>query len=601
MYQLTLRSRIKYLIALFVFVNITNSVYGQVTAYTPADVQLDTAVHMYNRYRNSIDNFTTATLNQGVTMRLKQTHDEIQRVLDEVIAIGSAENIGTAKYFKTLTTYELGYMQAINKENITATTTFESIKTDMLNFRQADFKNYYKYENKNYSIAWENIAPTILEFYSALSELYVINGNNAAALTLSREGLAFDYVITDETNKNWYKYLLTINYLNAANLMRNNTAESADIAIKHIQYFTALTQEYKDIVLKGNTYGYITGYNFIINLKTNNAALVQDGGLYARTAIALKLNNDIERGPVMFTLALENNYYEYAFINDAYAMADLARNNALGLLTAAKQEPRISSSDCAAWMEISGRWAKYGNMEKSNAALAKSRSCDIIAAEIQEKLQKQQERDSRRADRDFSIYAGVYPLPMIIRFNKYRDYGGVVGFGVHNFSMEFSYKLINLNHVIYDDLYFKEIEYDGFENYWNGYRAHVAFKFGSRDSYDEGNFVGPLFEVVSRKYEPVKSDVFTADAITYLGQSTFNPTELSYNVFLNFGGRVEENHLMFEYFMGIGVAYHQFDGGRIEYDNEVYLIANPILENREPTRFGPAVRMGITLGLSTKN
>jgi len=601
MRQVVLNAKCYYLIVLFILINLSNTASGQVTAYTEADVKLDTAVHMYNRLRDYTGSLSTADLNQGITIRLKQTNNEVINILNEVIAIGSPENISAAKYFKTLSTYDLGYMQALNGENVTALATLETIKTDLLNYRPSDFKKYYKYENTNYSISWENIAPTILECYSAMSELYAINNNNAAALNLSREGLAFEFVASDENNKNWHKYLLANNYINVANLLRNNAAESADIAIKQITYYAFLTPSYLATINESSTIGYSTGYDFIVNLKSNNAALVQDGGLYARTAIALKSNNDILRGPEMFKLALEKGYYEYSFINDAYAMADLARNNQLGLLAAEKQELRISSTDCAAWMEIATKWSKYGNIEKSNAALAKSRSCEIAAAAIQKELAKQQERENRRAERDFSIYAGIYPLPLIIRYNKYRDYGGIVGFGMHNFSMEVSYKIINLNHVIYDDLAIKDIDYNSYENYWDGYRAHVAFKFGDRDTYGEGTFVGPLFEVVSRNYESVKSDVYTADASTYLYQATFTPTELSYNAYINFGGRVEENHFMIEYFMGLGVAYHQFDGGGLEYDNELLYLINPILETRTPTRFGAAVRMGITIGLSTRN
>jgi hypothetical protein len=556
---------------------------------------------MYNRFTKSNDKITPTNINQSTTLRLKITHDEIQQVLDEVIAIGNAGNITTAKYFKTLTTYELGFMQATNKENVTALATLEGIKTDMLNFQESDFKKYYKYENVLYSIAWENIAPKILEYYSAMAELYILNNKNAAAFSLSMEGLVFDYTAENENFKTWNYYLLSVNHISAANQMRSNTAESADIAILNILYYASLTQEYKDIIAGNNRYGYSSAYNYILNLKANNEALVKDGGLYARTAVALLLNNDIERGPDMFKMALENGYYESNFIIDAYAMADLANNNALGLLAAEKQEPRISESDCQAWVDIATKWSKYGNISKSNAALAKSRVCEMEAQAIQRAYEKQQAREARRAERDFSIYAGIYPLPMIIRFDKYRDYGGVVGFGVHNFAMEFSYKFINLNHVIYDDLFLKEIEYDGFENYWNGYRAHVAFKFGDRDTYGEGGFVGPLFEVVSRNFEPVKSDVFAADGFTYLRQSTFSPTELSYNVFLNMGGRIEQNNFMVEYFLGIGGAYHQFDGGGEEYNNDLFYLSNPVLENRTPTRFGVAVRMGMTMGLSTRN
>ncbi len=38
-----------------------------------------------------------------------------------------------------------------------------------------------------------------------------------------------------------------------------------------------------------------------------------------------------------------------------------------------------------------------------------------------------------------------------------------------------------------------------------------------------------------------------------------------------------------------------------EDDNDIYLLNNPLLENRTPTRFSPIVRMGLTIGLSTRH
>lgn len=569
-------------------------------AYTESDIKLDTAVHMYMRFQNYASSFTTANLNNEVISRLKLQHDAVINKLDEVIAIGNTAQVDAAKYFKTITTYELGLTQGIYRADATALSTYTSIQSEMLNFKPSDFPKNYKFEHKTYSVNWNNISGIIHAYYAALAELLFNAQKYNEVITVCLRGIAFEDASNTDDNKYYYKYMVAINYVKAASELNLYNAESADIAIKLFEYFYNLRPEDKKQISDIARLNYNLGYNYIINLKNNNSAIVKDGGLYARSATALSKINDLEKASVLFDLALNAGYYEYGFIQSAYSTADLARKNNLGLLTASIQETHLLQNDCTGWRELANKWSKYGNIEKSNQALAKATTCDNIAAEAQREYEKKQEKEERQSERDFSVYAGIYPLPLIIRFNKYRDYGGVVGFGLHNFSMEFSYKLINLNHVFYGDLALQDIETGDYANYWSGYRAHIAFKFGERGSYSDGFFVGPLFEIVARNYEPVKSDVFDTNTNIFLNTATFNPTELSYNAYLNFGGQLEENHFMVSYFVGIGAGYHQFDSGSETFDNELYLYSNPILEYRKPIRYGAVVRMGMTIGLTSK-
>jgi len=158
--------------------------------------------------------------------------------------------------------------------------------------------------------------------------------------------------------------------------------------------------------------------------------------------------------------------------------------------------------------------------------------------------------------------------------------------------------LINRNVVTMEDLTFNEIDYPEERILWDGYRAHVAFKFGDRGGYDGDMFYGPLFEIVDKKYTPVPSMVMTPSGVT-VGSAVFNPTELSYNAYLNFGLHVEQNHFMFDYFIGVGGSYSTFDVGNADYDPAEFDFSNTLLQNRKPERFGPIIRFGITLGLTT--
>ena len=591
---------LRILLLTFSTIILGTNISAQTGTYTPAEATLDSAVHNYNAMRDFAGSLTSTNITEADLQKIATQREIINRQLERVIQTGTADNIGVAKYFKLFSDYEYGFMLGVANKLAESYRILDPLKSQMKSLQPSDFKKYYLYENKYYSIAWENAAPTILEYYSSMTELYNNQRNYSAAIEMAQSAVNLEYTAENNENKYFLKYISITQYLVAANQLLKYNYEDAMMAINQITYFQLLHADDKKRLTENGSYGYASGYNFINTIKTFNPGISSEAEIYAKAATALKNGNDTERGPGMYNKALTAGYYNNSFIQEAFSMADLAKNNQLGLLASEKYEQQISSSDCASWRYIAIKWDTYGNSQKSNAANEKAKTCEQIAAEAQKVYEIEQARRSRIAERDFSMYAGIYPLPMIIRFNKYRDYGGVAGFGIRKFSMEVSYKKINLNHVIYDDLYIQEIDVNDFDNYWSGYRAHVAFKFGERDTYSDGFFVGPLFEIVQRNYEPVTSAVFANDAYSYLYDANFYPKETSYNAMLNFGARIEENHIMFEYFTGIGVAYHQFEGGGIEYDNADFYLSNPVLQNRKPERFGPVVRMGVTFGLSTR-
>lgn len=572
---------------------------AQLGSYTEAEAALDSAVHTYNAMRSYADNLSATNITDAEVDYIEEQKNLTKAQLSRVIRIGTSTNIDVANYFMLLSDYEYGFTCAVANKLSESFRILEAIKPKMLALNPSQFNKNYKFENKNYSITWENVAPTLLEYYALMAELYTAEKNYSASREFAKYALNSNYTSEPE-HKNWLKYLSINQYINATTQLRYYTYDDALMAIEQIKYFQSLDTSYKNTIIESGISGYVSGYNYILNLKSNNPQVTSLKEIYAQTAAALKNVKDYERAAVMYNNALNEGYYSETFIQEIFGVADIANNNTLGAAATEKWQQNIMNSDCAAWRQVAYRWNIYGNNQKSSAATDQAENCENIAAETQRAYEKEQARQQRVADRNFSVYAGIYPLPMIIRYNKYRDYGGVVGFGIRNFSMEFSYKKINLNHVVYDEFYFKDIETEGFENYWDGYRAHVAFKFGERDSYSDGFFVGPLFEMVKRNYLSTKSQVFDANGLTYLYETSFVPVETSYNLMLNMGGRVEENHFMAEYFMGIGVAYHLFDGGGEEFDNDDYFLSNPVIQNREPERFGPVVRFGMTFGLSTK-
>ena len=101
---------------------------------------------------------------------------------------------------------------------------------------------------------------------SSLSELYMIVGNHNEGMALAEKVVAFDYTTEYRTDIYWYRYVIATKYLNSAQIISKYDNQSADMAINQIIYFNMLAETEKNSILKTETYGYATGFNFINNL-----------------------------------------------------------------------------------------------------------------------------------------------------------------------------------------------------------------------------------------------------------------------------------------------------------------------------------------------
>lgn len=103
------------------------------------------------------------------------------------------------------------------------------------------------YENKYYSIAWENAAPTILEYYSSMTELYNNQRNYTAAIEMAQSAVNLEYTAENNENKYFLKYISITQYLVAANQLLKYNYEDAMMAINQITYFQLLHADDKKI------------------------------------------------------------------------------------------------------------------------------------------------------------------------------------------------------------------------------------------------------------------------------------------------------------------------------------------------------------------
>jgi len=595
-----LLSRARHRLFLFpVFILICRISNAQVT-YTAIDIQIDTAVHHYNALSNYVNSLQPGSVTPAQVDELSAKSTAVIIELSNIMRNAQGAQQEVAEYFYNMAINEYGFAFGVAGRLQDSYTQLRRIERYMSGQTPASFPKKYLFEGKNYVVKWENFAPTQMKYFAGMAELCYDQKKYEEVFEWVRKTVAVQYVTDSPDGRNWYVYIAYTKYLEAASALDRYPDDAMEVAIAFLETYGGLSSEYKKTVADNNYKTNRTGYQFLMEIRTQRPELT-NGNTWYRAAKALQLCGDAANASTCFQYAIDAQYSDYIFFQDVYQHARNTSNNTLGQNACAWEENLINTSDCAAWRTMAANWQSFGNYERANAAAARAEDCEELAVAQQAAWEKEQRKQERAAERNFSAYVGFYPIPLLTLDNDYRDYGGVVGFGIGKVGVQASYKMINRNLVVFDDLFWAEVDNPEERILWDGYRAHVALKFGDRGDGDESFFVGPLVEVVQKNFTPIKSTVFNGTNMNYLTDAVFEPQETSYNLYLNYGAHIEENHFMFEYFFGIGATRSTFDLGNDLFNRNDHAFGNTLLEYRKAERWGPIVRMGVTMGLSTKN
>lgn len=566
------------------------ALFAQTTAQ-----KLESAVRIYNSMRDFEDSLTPGKVSGADIDKMTKMSERGIPLLDEVISNGTTDEAKAARYFRANFHYELGFVDGMMGRNRDAYAQLSPIKDDYEYYSYDKFPMTYAYDGKTYSIAYDNFAPTLAEYYTGMSEICANLSKNSESLEWARRAYKFSYT-TD-----WYKYIAANKIVEVKKKQDEYDRELLDMSLGQLEALTKLDTSYHRTIKENNYPTQVTGYNTIKTTLSKHPELSQGGYFYGKAARLLSQLSDAPRAMEFYRSAIEAGYGEgdKQFLFD---VADLAsRNSENGLLVLAADKISERGADwlaCPEWSRVEDFYKQAGETVKASAARDKQRECQNKVDEEERRRRKQE----HRSDLGFHFYGGIYPLALLPRYNRYRDYGGVVGIGVRKCTIEFSYKMINRNRVFYDDKDLRSRDdLDGYKEYWDGSRMSVALKFGVGEysSSNGGTYVGPLVEVVTRNYEPMSTTIYSTANNAYVGYQTFSPVEKSYALFLNTGSMIEGKHVFVDYFMGFGVAHHTFDPGVTQYGDANFTFDNPVLQYRKPERFGLVIRVGMTVGLTT--
>jgi hypothetical protein len=550
----------------------------------------------YNAMRDYGDNLQPGKVTDADLDSLRAYKTKGEKFLNDARSSANAEQQIVIRYFDMFFDYELAFVYGMMGRNQDAFALLNPIKNEFEYFSVADkFPIRYDYFGKNYSIKYENFAPTLAEFYTGMAEITANLSMYDESLVWSRKSLAFSY------SSDWYRYIACNKILEVKKKQDQWDKEVLDIALNQLQLYAKLDTSYKRTI-KENNYPTnktsVSRINTCLEKKPDLAKGEYHRGNAAPILISL---NDLKNGFDFYEKAIKGGFNNQ---NKTYLL-DLARSAAkydysqVGILALDKIRENLSSSlTCLEWAELAKLYTTFEHKTGETAARQKQKAC-----EDEEKIAAERRRKAeRRASRESGLYVGFYPGPLITRYAHYRDFGGVVGIMGSKLTIEASYKIINRNYALYDDLSIKGIEVEDSRVFWSGNRMHLALKFHPKNSSSDHFYMGPLFEIVNREFEPMYAQVFNQNnVLLYSGaQLPFLAKERSYSLFFNYGSYYAKKHFFADIFFGFGASYYQFDVEALEYRNTAFVLSNPVLTNRKPNRFGVVVRAGLTLGLSTR-
>lgn len=568
------------------FVMIMLPVFSQTVAE-----KLEKAVRMYNDIRDFEDGLKPGTVKETDIDKMKASLAEAQPLLEYAVSNGTSEEAKTARYFLANFNYEIGFIYGMMGRNRDAYDRLSMIKDDYAFFSNAsNFPLRYVYDGKNYAVKFENFSPTLSEYYTGMGEICTNLSKYDEALTWVKKSLDSPG-LTD-----WYKYISLNKLLEIKKKQNVWDKEVLDAGLQQLRVFSALDSSYRRTIRENNYPTQVTSCSRMDEVIAKNPSLGQGEYHRGEAAPLLVRLEDETRALSYYAYAIAGGYAdskkEYLF--NAAFLAKKNNNTQVGLIALDKlMEKQPGYFSCGDWDQIAELYKYFGESSKASTASSKASVCRKAAADEERKRKKRE----RRQDLSLGVYAGFYPGPVLCRYGHYRDFGAVAGFMLtKKMAVEFSYKKINLNHVLMEDMSFKGVSTSGYGVKWNGFKAHMALKFANGNT--EGFYIGPLFGYASRELEPMTSNV-TNETTGFTSRQDFHASEKSYELFLNYGMMMVNKHLMLDMFMGFGASMYQFSVTDTGYDNDAFLYEHPLLESRKPTRFGPVVRMGFTVGLSS--
>jgi hypothetical protein len=561
-------------------------------AQSPTE-NLEKGVEIYNALGTYVDGLSPKNLTPDNITDVKARLDKGCALLDQVIKEGNADQIKTARYFKSVFYNKYAFVLGMKGDNTRAYEIYKSIEEPMTAYTAADFPLRYIFFDKNYVIKWDNFASTQAEFLTAYGETaYNLNKYEEAA-RIERLALAHPDI------SKWLRYIAVNKLLDIAAKRSEIIPETERLnyAVQAVKSYDALREEDRKVV---KDYNYPTTKR-AVGLLLEDIGRKNNRESAARAAEILPIVARIDSNNVSVLQLFERCYrtghpgdMALAQAADNYARtmqqgAERIRAEYVGITATDRMASFHSTSDCEALQKDAERYRYWKQNAKEQQALKSAEKC----LEARRVAEKKAAKAAKRANNNFNFYTGAYLFPLF-NTNPRRDYGGVVNFVFKKTALEFSYLKINQNKENIFDLWVREVDDAAQDNLsrWDGFYTHFQPKFMSNNT----RYWGLLLGYAQKTFDPLSVNAVNEAT----GGSTlvnFNPSVKQYIGMFNFGGMILGKGFGLDTYIGIGGHYSQFDAGT-NIDRKAYTIENPLLEHRKDWYGGLIIRVGMTVGLN---
>lgn len=577
-----------------------------------SDEWIDRAVHKYNAFNYWSDTVTNSSNKDTYINAALNELKLIQSDLTNAKAGATMNQLQVIEYFDMNALYNVGFLYGKMGEETQSISYMRQVEQRMSKFTEGSFPLRYLFEGKNYVVNYSNFEPTRMEFYVGFGELLGRKGFYEEAKTNLLQATTFSY------ESNAFRFIAYDQLISLSDHLPLTNTEKLEYGSKSMYYFTQMDEQTRASLVAGfgaSLFRY--KQFFLLALEEETKKLNQSVSAYALSAAQsaqwMLEHTESFTEELECQLMLYDCYRAVLFCGDmdrqrirtAY---DYYKTNDPSNVECRDRGLAILGPSSITCLDFQWTADEYKSMNNdlfftTYQQLAIDCTVEKIKQQKEEEKQaeiqrKQNERQYRRNNRDYFFYTGLNIFPL---FGAEPDHGIAVNAGSNKFIVELSGLQVNRKKENFFDLDLREVD-DVQDHYWDGYFAHVNFKF-TTDEWTDGRggyYVGFLLAKNERTFEPFQSTV--TNVSTGATQLVHFSPRSSQSIFMFNYGIMAARVVGFDLFFGFGAAYNTFDGNDTKYwRNPDYLIEDRMMQYRVKNYWSFTMRMGLSIGIGWGN
>jgi tetratricopeptide (TPR) repeat protein len=338
-------------------------------------------------------------INSGNEAVVKMRLERGTQLLDKVEKQGNADQIKTARYFKTLFQNERGRMHVVGNNFNAAYSVFKGIENSMTNYKPSDFPLSYKSLMDTQEITWEMFQYDRVEFFTNMGEA------NYGMLKYDDAYIMFKNVVAHKdrsrTNSDWLHYAAVHRLLAIRAKQKSliSDKEYCEYALESMKAYAAFSKEKQQQLAKSAYPTWKQGYTILDSVLKDNKGIQNMANTIGEAGQILRGVNENEKAAKFFSYALKNNWgTPTIWQNDVLPTARIEKDSTLGIAVLERLASTVEkTTDCDSLAAFSTDYTQFGNDKKAANFKKKAETCrrqkDADAKRAAEESKKTKKKD----------------------------------------------------------------------------------------------------------------------------------------------------------------------------------------------------------------